>query len=117
MKRFLSPLLILMILWMSTWMVTDIHVLYADDGHNPHPVFSIQADDAAAGIQDLASQAGDDSDGCHFCSYDHGGHIGAMAFPGNFIPTFLPPPSEYFPPYSFASSPLTHSPSLRPPIV
>ncbi len=117
MKRFLSSLLILMTLWMSTWLVTDIHLVYAANAHNPHPVFSMQLDDTVEKATLLGSGEGEDSHGCHFCSYDHGGHVGALAFQGNLTATFYPPSPGYFPPYLFTVSPLTHTPFLRPPIV
>ena len=118
MQRFLSSTLILMTLWMSTWLVTDIHIAYAADTHNPHPVFSLSVDDTASDEAiPPASEGGQDGHGCHFCSYDHGGHVGALAFQGSPATTFHPPASGYFPPYRFSFSPLTHPPFLRPPIV
>jgi len=118
MKRFLSATLILMTLWMSTWLVTDIHVVYAGDGDHPHPVFSIQADDAGSHASDHpAGEGTQDHHRCHFCSYDHGGHVGAMVLPEQ-LDLFCPHlPSGYLSPYFHSCSPHHHPPKLRPPIV
>ena len=118
MKRFLSATLILMTLWMSTWLVTDIHVVYAGDGHHPHPVFSIQADDAGSHASvDPADEETQDHHSCHFCSYDHGGHIGAMVLPMQWGILCPQPPNGDLLPYFRSCSPHIHPPKLRPPIV
>ena len=113
MNRPLSWLLIVMTLWMSTWLVTDIHVAHARGDHQAHPLFSVAADPAVA-----TDDAPDGDDGsCHFCSYDHGGHVGGMAVPPDYALVLVSAPSS--PPRAdrFTFVPHTDPPTHRPPIV
>lgn len=71
MRKFISCLLALCTLWMSTWLVTDIHDVV--DGNQPHPVFSSQAEPSDS---DLMANFDRESSDCGVCSYDHGGHTG-----------------------------------------
>lgn len=116
MNRFLSALLVIVTLWMSTWMVTDIHVVIAADKPLPHPVFSAQADLTPSTDSGILQQTEDDHT-CHFCSYDHGGHIGALALPEHFLPIAMERGTTLLPPYSFILSATPPSHLLRPPIV
>ncbi len=97
-------------------MVTDIHVVIAADQHHPHPVFSSQADLTPSTELGILQQSGDGHT-CHFCSYDHGGHIGALALPEYFMPIAVERGIILLPPYSFILSATPPSHLLRPPIV
>jgi hypothetical protein len=82
MRAFIASLLTFMILWVSTWMVTDIHDLTSTGPDQSHPLFSSSSDLSAADLLDEADGAAPD---CHVCSYDHGGHVGQtlpMTAPG-----------------------------------
>ncbi|BCX88278.1 hypothetical protein MIN45_P0647 [Methylomarinovum tepidoasis] len=112
MNRLLCCLLIFTTLWMATWLLTDVHVVHAAGDHQLHPLFSMQPE---AGKEAVHGDPGDDS--CHFCSYDHGGHVGGMALPPDFTVAVLTPPDSWPPPYRSHFSPLIRPPTPRPPIV
>ena len=73
MRKYISCLLALCILWMSTWLVTDIHDVAAADRNQPHPIFSTQLE---ASDSDLVVNFNTETSHCEVCSYDHGGHMG-----------------------------------------
>jgi len=75
MRSFIAYLLTFMILWVSTWMITDIHDLASTGPDQPHPLFSVSSDIHPANSFD---QSDDTVPDCHVCSYDHGGHMGQV---------------------------------------
>ncbi|GAB4365525.1 MAG: hypothetical protein Kow0060_22970 [Methylohalobius crimeensis] len=104
---------------MSTWLVTDIHGVYAGDPSHAHPLLIQQA--AIEKDADLAQGAQEDGKGspshCHFCSYDHGGHVGTLALAegaSSVVPLLSASVSFA---YAFSWFYLTTPPRKRPPIV
>ncbi|OQK18286.1 hypothetical protein AU255_10800 [Methyloprofundus sedimenti] len=73
MKRVSIYFLAFLTIWMSTWMVTDIHDWSLADANQPHPVFSVQQSQPGSDIQTAST---DHNPNCEVCSYDHGGHMG-----------------------------------------
>ena len=73
MRKCISCLLAICTLWMSTWLVTDIHDVAAADRNQPHPIFSAQLEPTDS---DLEADFNIESPQCEICSYDHGGHVG-----------------------------------------
>ncbi|WP_022947087.1 hypothetical protein [Methylohalobius crimeensis] len=119
MKRTLSWLLSVSILWMSTWLVTDIHGVYVGARSHAHPLLIQQAAvekdaDLAKGQQEDGK---DSSSHCHFCSYDHGGHVGALVMLESANPMLLGVSEAASFAYLFSWFDLTAPPRQRPPIV
>ncbi len=117
--RPLALLLIPLQLWMVTWLVTDIHPARTP-GHHIHPLFSlVQVGSIHAGSVKPKGQPGERaphaSGGHFFCSFDHGGHVGAMAPPLVSLSLTLSSLPEPPPRYAFSLVTHTAPPPLRPP--
>jgi len=86
MKRLSICYLAFLTVWMSTWLVTDIHDLSIDD--QTHISQSLDLDNHLAVIDHNHNSH------CGVCSYDHGGHIGqtlaTLPFVAEKIPTSVP---------------------------
>jgi len=84
MKRF-SVFLVFLTVWMSTWMVTDIHDLsIADQIHSDqYAGFNIESHIDTIDEHDHNSH-------CGVCSYDHGGHIGQILATLPFVAEHVP---------------------------
>jgi len=113
MNRPLACLLILTTLWMATWLVTDVHVPLQGGDHQSHPLFSFQVETG----KPVPSDDAGGGDSCHFCSDDHGGHVGGMALPPAFFLAVTLVPRLHPPPYHLHFSPRIQPPVHRPPIV
>jgi hypothetical protein len=114
MKRLSIFFLAFVTIWMSTWMVTDIHGWAEQENNQPHPVFSfnqtVSDDDHLATVTDHQPH-------CGVCSYDHGGHIGhTLAAISYFAPVIQSQNQiDILHPDFWYSR--TTIPTLRPPIV
>ena len=85
MKRLSIFFLAFLTFWMSTWMVTDIHVFSnADQSHAIHSAQQTQSG------SEIKSADQDHSQHCGVCSYDHGGHIGQALATRSFIAESIP---------------------------
>lgn len=117
MKRVSIYFLAFLILWMSTWMVTDIHdIAIADEGHAIQ-IFAIQH--AHSDLEHQISSAEHEHDShCGVCSYDHGGHIGQTLAASSYIAENIPVQNSLNYPFQldlwFSRN---TSPKIRPPIV
>ncbi len=100
-------------IWMSTWMVTDIHdLLIADD--LPHQVSSVQQTQS---VSDSQSASQDHYSHCGVCSYDHGGHMGQTLATLSFVAVNIPAQAAIkFPLHSDFWHTRSTLPGLRPPI-
>jgi hypothetical protein len=88
MKRLSIYFLAFLTLWMSTWMVTDIHDI-ADNAHVVHQVLANQHTQSDFGYQ-ISSTEHEHNSHCGVCSYDHGGHIGQTLATSSFVAENIP---------------------------
>lgn len=115
MKRLSSSILAFMVIWMSTWMVTDIHDLVNIETHH---YVSVNAIEHAQSLSDHDASAEIHHSSCGVCSYDHGGHMGQTLTARPLVAkTILVKNTVNFP----STSEVWHSrntvPKIRPPIV
>ncbi len=112
MRRFGILFLAFVTIWMSTWMVTDIHDWAVEDNTQPHPVFSFNQ--TVSG--DHLATATDHQPHCGVCSYDHGGHIGHTLAAISYFAPVIQSQSQInilHPDFWYSRSTI---PTLRPPI-
>lgn len=110
MKRLSIYFLAFLTCWVSSWLVTDVHV----DAYQPH---SIVVAHSLLLEHDLHDTHQEHQTHCGVCSYDHGGHMGqtlaTLPFVAKNIPAQntlnFPLPSDFW--YSRNTTP-----KLRPPI-
>ncbi len=105
------------ILWVSTWMVTDIHNWSTLE--QPHPIFFTEH--TAHQTITSESDATDDHQSVPHCrsgcSYDHGGHMGQTLPAIVKTPSFASTQSIIFSHYSAFWHFRIIPPKIRPPIV
>jgi hypothetical protein len=111
MKQLGTYFLAFSIIWVSTWMTTDIHD-FSVLGEQPHPIFSIQS----PAHQDIALESHSNDSHCSICSYDHGGHVG-KTFPAILsLASFISSQRFIFLQYATDWHSRTIPPKFRPPI-
>ena len=100
-------------LWMSTWLVTDVHEWSMLDDQHTHAQISTASVSLMTTVQNI------DHDHEHhsgICSYDHGGHVGQVLATVIYSTAFIPTQNSTIP----ISSEFWHTqispPKLRPPI-
>ena len=117
MRRLSVYFLAFLTLWVSTWMVTDIHDIAIADKHPAAQVLAIQHVHAGLDHQ-IASIEQEHDLHCGVCSYDHGGHMGQTLASSSYIAENIPVQNSLnypFQPDLWLSR--NTSPKIRPPIV
>ena len=108
MNRLCTCFLVFLTLWMSTWLVTDVHEWSMVDDQHTHIQASIASRPASSETEHEHHNG--------ICSYDHGGHIGQAIATINDSTSYTPAQNSTLSLYSALWQTQIPRKKLRPPI-